>query len=251
MIKKYLWPALVLVCFGACLFFTSRINFEPAYADSGDIVSSFFMPPRSENINRISQGLAYDGTYLLVLDDYWNPNGEVYASVYSITTTGTIVGSYVAPDTSTNAQKGLAWDGDDIWVSIPGKRKIYKIGGMGAPIDTDNWFPYDITYYNGHIYEVDGESGRVYKINTATGSTVTSFQGPTPTDEKCFGLADDGTYLYIGTYGRNPRIYKYTLAGSAVTSYAAPTDHPLGLAYDGTYLWCVDDETEYFYKFEK
>jgi hypothetical protein len=249
MIKKYLWPVLVLACLGAGIILVSRIDIKPAYGDSGSIVSSFFMPPSYEYA--ISQGLAYDGTYLLYLDDYWYPDGEEYATIYKVTTTGSIVGSYVAPDTSTNDQKGLAWDGNDIWVSIPGQRKIYKLGGQGAPLSTDNWFSYDITYDSGYIYEVDGESGWVYKINTGTGSTVSSFAGPDPEDEKCFGLTNDGTYLYIGTYGRNPKIYKYTLAGSAVTSYSAPCGHPLGLTYDGTYLWCVDDETEHFYKFEK
>lgn len=252
MIKKYFWPALAVVCFGAAIVLMSRINIKPAYGAPGNVISSFFLPPPSETENRISQGLAYDGTYLLYLDVLWEPDWTppIYVTVYSLTTTGTIVGSYVAPDTSPDA-KGLAWDGDDIWVSIPGQREIYKLGSQEEPIATENWFPYDITYDDGHLYEVDGETGMVYKISLATGAIADSFPGPDPGDEKCFGLANDGTNLYIGTYGRNPKIYKYRFDGTVETSYAAPCGHPLGLAYDGTNLWCVDDETEYFYEFEK
>ncbi len=262
MIKKYFWPALAVVCFGAVIILMCRIDFKPVYGASGDGTLMFQLQPESgSREDRISRGLAYDGTYLWYLDDFiketdWPPpyGTYIYPTAYKLTTAGSIAGSFTAPGAGpgeTTSHTGLAWDGSSIWVSIAGKKEIWELGGGDTPISTENWFPYDMTYYGGYLYEIDGKSGWVYKINTGTGNTVSSFPGPSVTEEKYFGLANDGTYMYIGTYGRNPKIYKYTFAGTAETAYAAPCGHPLGLTYDGTDLWCVDDETEKFWRFEK
>ncbi len=259
MIRKNVWPALALACFAASLILMCQIKLKPAYGAPGDGTAMFQLEPESASRkDRISQGLAYDGTYVVYLDDFIYENEDweiyIYPTVYKLTTAGSIAGSFTAPGAGhekTTCHKGLAWDGSYIWVSIAGEKKIYKAGSDEAPIITENVYPYDITYAGGYLYEVDGNTGWVYKINTGTGSTVSSFPGPSTTEEKYFGMANDGTYLYIGTYGRNPKIYKYRFDGTVETSYAAPCGHPLGLAYDGTYLWCVDDETEKFWRFEK
>lgn len=252
MIKENLWPALAVICFGASIILMCQIKMTPAYCAAGSVISSFQLPPETGEqwkSGRASQGLAYDGTYLLYLDVCWEE--DFRPTIYELTTSGSIHSSFQAPEIDPPYHKGLAWDGDNIWVSIAGEREIWQVDGPDAPINTPNDFPYGMTYYDGYLYEVDGQDGTVYKIDPDTGATVDSFSGPDVTDDRFFGLANDGTYLYVGTYGRDDRIYKYTFGGSLVSSFAAPTNHPLGMAYDGTYLWCVDDQTEYFYQFEK
>jgi hypothetical protein len=242
MIKKYFWPALAVICFGAGIILMCRINFKPAYGAPGDGTAMFQLEKGS------SMGLAYDGTYLIFLDVDFD-DGE---AIYKLTTTGSKVPGTAEPPRKPEAdQKGLAWDGSYIWVSIPGYKEIWKVGSGDEPITVPNEFIYDITYHDGYLYEVDGKNGTIYKINVATGATVDSYTAPDVTDDKYFGLTTDGTYLYAGTYGEDDLILKYTLGGSYVSSFNAPCDHPHGLAYDGTYLWCVDDITEKFYRFEK
>jgi hypothetical protein len=243
MIRKYLWPVLAVVCFGACLILMCQINFKPAYGAPGDGTAMF------QHRVAFSMGLTYDGAYLRYLD----VNTERGLAIYKLTTNGSIVPGTAEPprEQDTTDQKGLAWDGSYIWMSIPGYREIWKVGSEDAPITVPNYFIYDITYHDGYLYEVDGKDGTIYKINVATGATVDSYTAPDVTDDKYFGLTTDGTYLYVSTYGEDDLILKYTLGGSYVSSFNAPCDHPHGLAYDGTYLWCVDDKTEKFYRFEK
>jgi hypothetical protein len=218
------------------------MDFKPAYGAPGDGTAMFQHDVAS------SQGLTYDGTYLIYLDVNYNPG----PAIYMLTATGSIAPGTAEPPRKSDAnQKGLAWDGDNIWMSIPGYKEIWKIGSDEEPITVPNEFVYDITYHDGYLYEVDGKDGTIYKISVVSGGTVDSYAAPDVTDDKYFGLTTDGTYLYVSTYGEDDLILKYTLAGSYVSSFNAPCDHPHGLAYDGTYLWCVDDITEKFYRFEK
>jgi hypothetical protein len=242
MIRKNFWPALALTCFAASLILMCQIKLKPAYGAPGDGTAMFQYKKAS------SMGLTYDGTYLIYLDATYEPG----PAIYKLTTNGSIAPGTAEPPRESEAdQKGLAWDGENIWCSIPGYKEIWKVESPEAPITTENSFVYGITYHDGYLYEVDGKDGTIYKINVATGETVDSYGAPDVTTDKYFGLTTDGTYLYVGTYGEDDLILKYTLAGSYVSSFNAPCDHPHGLAYDGTYLWCVDDITEKFYKFEK
>jgi len=244
------YAALGFGILGIVLFGLLNHKGETAFAASGNVISSFRLNPESEELARISQGLAFDGTYLVYGDSYdWTTGFQ--PKIYKLTTGGSVASSFNAPAPDPPYHKGLAWDGSYVWVAIAGEKRIFKADGGNTYITTENDYPYGLTLYGGYFYEVDAKSSDVYKIDPKSGETVSSFSGPTPTDSKCFGLANDGAYLYISTYGRNDKIYKYTFGGSEVSSFDAPCDHPVGLAYDGTYLWCVDDELEYFYQFEK
>jgi DNA-binding beta-propeller fold protein YncE len=223
---------------------------ETAHCAPGDVISSFRLDPEQDQMARISQGLAYDGSNILYIDAYdWT--GNFKPTIYELTTTGSVVDSWLAPESDPPYHKGLAWDGENAWVSIAGGNGIWKVGSEDPPITTENEFVYGVTYHDGYLYVVEAKDGTVYQIDAETKVWVGSFAAPDVTDDKYFGLATDGTYLYVSTYGRDDLILKYTIGGSYVSSFNAPCNHPLGLTYDGTYLWCVDDETEKFYQFEK
>jgi hypothetical protein len=129
--------------------------------------------------------------------------------------------------------------------------KLYKVGSGENPLTTPNDFPYDITYSNHRLYEIDAVTGTIYKIIPTNGSVESSFSAPAVGSEKYFGLTSDGTDFYVGTYGRYDKIYKINTSGSVITSFDAPGNEPMGLAYDGAYLWLVDDENDTCYKLEK
>ncbi len=255
--RKIAYAAAAAAVLGVLVFTTRNYIGETALADSGDVITSFATP---EGTMRFSQGLAYDGTDLLYLDDeawYVYEGGPVWKPGYFvITTTGSVVSSFLAPATDDGeySHKGLTWDGTRLWVSRAGSYDRGELYADGVPgyITTPNVYPYDIEYVNGFIYEVDGITGWVYKIETPGGPCVSSFPGPTCPDERYFGLTSDGTNLYLGTYGRNDRVYKYNLGGTLISSFLVPScPNPMGLACDGSYLWCVDDDLDYIYKLVK
>jgi hypothetical protein len=227
---------------------------------SGNIVGSFQIPLGGVEA-RFCQGGTYDGTYLYVLDDYdWT---QSFARIIKLTTAGSIVGTpSQAPRYYTGAnwrfQKGLTWDGTYFWMTEAKANEgvCYKFSPGSTTIIssflTPNKRPRDCAWYGGYIWEVDGVSGYVYKLTTG-GSVAASFQVNKTENERYFGLAHDGRYLWIGKYGKNDGVECYTPAGSRQGFVAIPEGsgtfkyrHPMGFASDAQdYVWIVDGNTDY------
>jgi len=225
---------------------------------SGNIVGSFQIPLGSEKA-RFCLGSTYDGAYLHVVDSYdWT---QSFARIIKLTTAGSIVGTpSQAPRyyPGNNYQKGLTWDGAYFWATEASANGgiCYKFSPGGTSIIssflTPNTRPRDCAWYDGHIWEVDGVSGYVYKLTTA-GSVNASFAVNKTENERFFGLTYDGRYLWIGKYGKSDGLECYTPAGSRQGFVPIPEGsgtfkyrHPMGLASDGQdYVWIVDGNTDY------
>lgn len=264
----YLAGAAVTV---AAVFSLVRAPLSTPHAEAvtGTVVSSFRVGPTGARDGRNPQGLAYDGQYLWLMDacfkDEYNPINVPY--FYKITTAGSIAGSFPPPELGYPYDcnyKGLACDAGYLRLAASGgvKGRIYLIdinnpGADPTYITVENELPFGTGWEPsqvgaGYAWEVDNKTGKVYRINPTTGATEDSFNTNVGTLRRPGGLAYESgaDRVWISGYGKADQIFGYTAAGSLVGSFDPPSTHPMGLTWDGGYLWYVDGCTDYFYKIE-
>jgi len=196
-----------------------------AFAGFGDIVSSFPIPSQI----RSSDALAWDGNYIWICHTMGN-------SFYRVTTTGTLVSSFLLTTAPYGNYEGATFDGTYLWCSDhyysppPGMVFYDCYTTAGSLVRTFGHPPYPL-YYAGMTYQPGYLWGERFKYNMA-GSLVSSFPAP-------FSLADlawDGHYLW--SYNK-----QLTTTGSFIASFPVPTagmDVPQirgGTTFDGEYLW--------------
>ncbi len=147
-------------------------------------------------------GLAYDGTYLWVMD-YKSPTAEVYQfNRY----TGAEITHWNALGTSYSYNRGMTFDGTDLWM----------------------------TGYDSGLSPVY----RVYRVNT---SGVVQQSWGAPNAHPANGLAWDGTYIWVAEDYSPYQIHQCATADGAIqASISSPWGSTVyGLTFDGTYLWAV------------
>jgi len=98
-------------------------------------------------------------------------------------------------------------------------------------------------YAGGYLYCYAGTSPyRIYRINPANGSVVSSFVSAAGSDT--YGLEWDGTYLDFGANSAN-RVYRATNAGSVASSFAC-SHIDNGLTWDGANFWVTDADSHFW-----
>lgn len=171
---------------------------------------------------------------------------------------------------------GIAWDGENFYVSddttrkefAEGKEFIHKVDRNFKPVKR---FPppapwlRDMAYDGASLfvpsshYEGEEFKGGIYVLNPKDGSIKEHFPTPhsplTPMNSP-EGLAWDGEYFWLANadfLGDEDYIYKLnprTKPWSVVEQYKAPGPYPTGLAFDGQYLWVVDWGEEKLYQLD-
>jgi len=148
----------------------------------------------------------------------------------------------------------LAWDGSHIWRSDWSLGQFYRTDpatGVDAEIlDSPSQWPCGVDWDGTNLWIADHlGSMTMFEVDPATGETLSSF--PLAGSSFAGGVAWDGTYLY---QGRNPgvgsgSINKYLPDGTLVDELPAPRGArlPMGLAFDGENLWCVDCNVDSLY----
>jgi len=236
-----------------------------------DDVDSFQLPQGGSWNGRICQDLAWDGTYLWVINSDTLPSEdpEILKVYYDEGEgMGEIVGSFDIPESDPELQKGLAWDGTYLltaWGQYP-EGRVYQIDpaspGSASYVVLDNIaMPYGLAYESsivsaGYLWTVSNVNNYVYRVSRDGNSIISSFSisSDLGNDRKPGGLtydADNG-YVWIAGFGKSDKLYCYTTAGSLVGSISAQTNrpHPIGVTWDATgeYLWYVDACTDTFYR---
>ena len=225
------------------------------------------------------KGLAYDGTYFWLIDDYTN-------KIFKMTTSGTVVSSYFTPSKRPN---GIAYYDGTLYLSDWGEDLIYLLdpsdcsvsSSYSSPGSSSRGLAHDGTY----LWNADSSSDIIYKLNPATGSIIstTTSPGPTPrglafhnnelwvadeTDDKYYkinsstgdiitehsvselsaeGIAFIGDSLY-SVDDIQDRIYDVYSDLLSLSQYDTPGSVPAGFTYDGTYIWALDSGTDKLYK---
>jgi glutamine cyclotransferase len=196
--------------------------------------------------------LAWDGKCLLIADD----STEI---VYRVDpTTGKVVSSLnVAPLNPF----GLAWDGASLRVYDGTTNRILHLepntGEVLSSVDVliaspkdercsltglacdgkDLWIGY-----------IAGWSSKMIKLEGSTGSIVKTYF--TKGFPRAIAVNDDYLWSATDNGGLRPgTIYKYDITnGSFISQIDTPGDNPVGLTYDGKFLWCLDKATKIIYR---
>jgi len=151
------------------------------------------------------------------------------------------------PASTCSAPTGLAFDGTHIWVACKGDGHLQELnasdGKWMATVSLSDT-PVNLLYDGANIWVTNGStsSGRVYKVDVAAvnagcSSGPTCVTGPISVGSGPWGLAFDGTSVWVSNYNDNT-LYKVSQSGSStkITSFSNCTG-PFGLAFDTQYIW--------------
>jgi len=283
--RKTLTVIVGVALVGAAAFFIFGVGFlrEEALGIEIDEVDSFQLPFKEEmgkGFGRICQDLAWDGTYLWVInsDDLeWTYGGKDAPEIIKIHydgAEGTIVDSFnipaPEPGPGPGLQRGLAWDGTYLLLAwghyTPGKICVLNPASTGSFVSSFNTpcaMPYGLAYQPGdpgYLWTVSNANDTVYRMRRDNGSFVSSFSIASSLQESGdkvrapagLGYDPDNGYIWVAAFGKNDKLYCYTTSGSLVGSVPAQTNrpHPFGVTWDdtGEYLWYVDACTDTFYR---
>ncbi len=152
-------------------------------------------------------GLAFDGTYLWVGTSYANSSGDAIWKVDP--SDGSVVGS----------------------IPIPFPYQFYKVKALA---------------YDGHylwVFEDISGTDKFFKVDPVTGAVLKSFDSPV--NNYVGGMAYADGYLWISQYyaASPPRdiLIKMDTTGVPVDTIMAVGEQPMGVAFDGQFIWCAED----------
>lgn len=212
----------------------------PALAVPGEILGSFHAPCDAPG------DLAWDGLHLWLLDTQ-------AAKVYQIDpASGSTVAEVALPATDPQA---IAFEEDHLWISGGvdrgltrmdlGSREISRafpaprLGGSDDRVQLGG-----LSWADGALWcgQIAGWSSRIQQIDPVTGQVLRWFFST----GYPIAVETDGQRLWTATPtagGDVGRIFQHDLATEGYqTHFNAPGQHPVGLAFDGRDLWCVDSE---------
>lgn len=154
---------------------------------------------------------------------------------------GGVITSFANPGNTS-----LAWDGTNLW---SGNLQLFKIdpstganlGSIMADslvsgstfVGSDLWYTFFSTVTSGNPSSVPPWTEE-FSLGI----------------EWFYGIAYDGTDLWLVENGGTKNIEQRDLSGTLLNSFAAPGSNPAGLAWDGTYLWNSDLDTDMIYKID-
>lgn len=280
LMKKLLTGIVGAALVGAASFFIfgTGLFSDKAESITIDEVDSFQLPFKvveGNEYGRICQDLAWDGTYLWVInsDDLRWSGGSDAPEILKIRydeAEGNIEDSFNIPGSDPLLHKGLAWDGTYLLLAwgqyTPGKIFVLDPASTGSFVSSFNTpcaMPYGLAYQPGDpgfLWTVSNFNDAVYQMRRDNGSFVSSFSiasallesGDKVRAPAGLGYDPDNGYIWIAGFGKNDKLYCYTTSGSLVGSIGAQTNrpHPFGVTWDdtGEYLWYVDACTDTFYR---
>lgn len=170
---------------------------------SGTVLNQF---KPSEPVDLNALGATFNGTNLCGL---FLLNTGVPGEVFEYTTSGVFVSTFDCPGAN---NKGLTWDGTNLWMSCRGNKTIYEMSTGGSVISSFT-VPYeyltDMAYDGSNLYFATGSDASIVEVTT-TGTIVDT----------------------------------YDLSGVSGSFYAT------ALVFDGSNFWVSDQITDTIYEVE-
>ena len=131
--------------------------------------------------------------------------------------------------------RGLAWDGENLWVVESINHKIYKINTSGNVIslfDSPDSQPEGLTWGGEHLWLSGSKNYKIYELDTS-GNVISLFDSPGAAP---IGLAWDGEHFWNVDWDAN-NIYKLDTNGNVISLFDSPIADPQDMAWDGVHLW--------------
>ncbi len=173
---------------------------------TGAVVSDFFAPDSNP------WGLTFDGTNLI--NAQLSPSDPpVPDYVYTVSTTGSLIGFWLAPDSPDAEAHGCAFD-----------------------------------FSTGSLWLSDSAAQVIYELNPGTGAVLSSFAVP-GTDVR--GLAFVAQDLWVIDHATLTLI-RVTTTGTVVDTFDISSlgNDPEGLTSDGQYMWITENSTDTIYQID-
>jgi outer membrane protein assembly factor BamB len=157
-------------------------------------------------------GLTFDGNYLWVGTSYANSSGDFLWKID--TTDGSVVNTIPVPDPNgTYRVKGLAFDGIHLWV-------FEDLPSSSHP-------------------------DKIFKVNPSNGNILKTLNAPD--NNYMGGMAFGNGSLWLSQYySNNPGFDNVihqldTSNGAIIQTFSTVGEQPMGVAYDGQFIWCAED----------
>lgn len=160
---------------------------------------------------------------------------------------GEIVSQFPAPGPS---PRGLAWDGEYLWVGDDSTVTIYKVDPVNGRVVSS--FKATGTELRGlawdgeDLWQADNAAMKLNRVDSVSGSVLSVIGAPLLRTEgsraELGGLAWYGSLLWCGTVdGWSSRMDQVDPADGTVKCSYATMGYPRALATDGTFIWSATD----------
>lgn len=187
----------------------------------------------------------------------------IYGAVYLILGYGGFerrveVSSLIMPvvkeyDSPLERPTGLAFDGENLWISSTNEHKICSMdpdtGSLLRELNISITSPWGLAWGMGSLWVADFDTLRIYRVDVNSGRIMQNIIAPgvAPT-----GLSWDGTNLWVSDFSSHKFFKVDSTSGVVLRSFETPTPghNPSGLAWDGSNLWLADMSASYVFKVE-
>ena len=210
-----------------------------AYATPGDyfILRSFPAPVMSPD------GIFWDGTHI------WTTECTS-EDIYKLDPTdGTVVAKHTIPGILIDH---FTWDGSSLWVNDHHDGSLIRKIDLDALEVVENFaIPWDnvmgVAWDGVHLWTTDPSTNQLFQLDPTTGEITDvldfDFPGYALSEQTC-GIGWDGVCLWVGDIVSRKYHQVDPATGEVVLTITAPGGEeslPTGFAWDGSYMWVVDE----------
>jgi len=153
----------------------------------------------------------------------------------------------------------LAYDGEDLWISGFNESQLHKIsmldGTIISSIPISIQQPLGITF-DGEYFLVAGTDTDVIQQIDFSGNIISTIEAPVSQPSYCQGLTFDGTNIWFNDQrapfigAPNDVTYIIDHNGTIINQYSSIGNFPTGLAFDGEYIWSIDNDLDELHKID-
>jgi len=138
----------------------------------------------------------------------------------------------------------IRWNVEVLWTGTIARGGVIETHAITGMED-----PYGLGWDGTYFYYGNNIDNYVDKIDTATWTAANYFTvGGSGLSQPSGLVYKEGFFWISNNAAGATKVFKFTAAGSLVTSWNTPASNPFGLTHDGTYIWLVEYNEQKIYK---